>query len=72
MEKRRKSNNQKGFVTTIVLIIVALVALKYAFHFDLVEYLKSPEPQSIISKIINWIKLIYNWIDKIIAGFFKK
>ena len=72
MKKKCQLNNQKGFVTTIVLIIVALVALKYALHFDFGEYLKSPGPQATINKIINWIKLIYNWIDKIISGFFKK
>ena len=63
---------KQGFVKTVILIIIALIALKYAFHFDVIEYLKSPGPQKIITDVWNWIKSAYNWLDSFIGHFFKK
>jgi hypothetical protein len=56
-------NGERGFVTTIILIIIALVALKYAFHFDVIEYYKSAQVQGYVTLVKSWISQAYNWLD---------
>ena len=68
----KKAVREKGFVTTVILIVVALIAVKYALHFDLVEYLKSPGPQKIIMNTWNWIKSLYASVDHFVSGFISK
>lgn len=46
-----KNKKQDGFITEIVLVVVALVILKYFFHLDIVGYL-SDGP---LSKIFIWV-----------------
>lgn len=43
----------KGFISTIIIIIVALVLLKVWFDFDIIEFLKSP-------KVVEWTAYIRN------------
>ncbi len=62
MNNFSSAKNNRGFVTTIILIIVGLIALKYAFHFDLVQYLKSPGPQKVAQSIATTLKDLYNWV----------
>ena len=52
----------------IVLIIIALVLLKYVFHFDLIEYLKGPQAQKVIGPIWNAIKAFYDWLDTLVRN----
>jgi len=75
----KELNRDSGFVTAIVLIIIALVALKYLYNFDIVTYIKSPQSQSILSRAIKyfeifrtWLKTTYDWADKNIIGLLKK
>ncbi|GEM_PF-2890535 len=60
--------NNRGFIAKIVLIIVALIALKYLFHFDVIEYLKSPQAQKYIGPVWSIIKSFYNWLDDLVRG----
>jgi hypothetical protein len=62
-----KRNTQDGFIVRILLIIVALVAIKYYYHFDVLAYLKTPEAQKVIGPVWNAIKAVYFWVD----GLFK-
>ncbi len=62
---KRNFNNQKGFITKLIVIIIALVAIKYYFHFDLLAYLKTPEAQKVIGPVVNAIKAFYSWVDDI-------
>ncbi len=34
--------NEKGFISTIVLVIIALITLQFAFHIDVLAILQSP------------------------------
>lgn len=43
-------NKQSGFIRDIVLTVVALVALKYFFDFDVIGYVEQP-----IEKGLAWI-----------------
>ncbi len=58
----------EGFILKIVLIIVALVLLKYFLHFDVIEYLKTPQAQKVIGPIWTAIKAFYNWLDTLVRG----
>ena len=76
---RAENKNQKGFITTIILIVVAFIALKYILHFDIIEYLKSPQFKPVIQetlKIIGilrgWLKITYDWVINILGRLFNK
>ena len=69
---KKYTNKNSGFVTQIILIIVALVLVKYIFHFDIVVWFQTPGPQHIIQTVWGYVTSIYNWVDKTIAGFTKK
>lgn len=58
----------EGFIMKIVLLIVAVIALKYFLHFDIIEWIKSPEVQKIIQPVISFIKSIYNWLDNFVRN----
>lgn len=63
----RIKNHSNGFITYIILIVIALVALKYAFHFDIVEYWKSAQVQGYVSTLKSWVQAIYNWVDTLVG-----
>lgn len=72
-------NKDRGFVTAIIVIIIALVALKYAFHFDIVDFLKTPKVHDLIIKILAfiekvgfWLKSAFDWLLYTAQHFFKK
>jgi hypothetical protein len=60
---KSNTNKQKGFVLKIVLIVVALVFVKYYFDIDIVEWYKSPSGQKYVGWIWTMIKDFYNWVD---------
>lgn len=71
MEEAVKINSEKGFITYVILIIIALVAVKYAFHFDIVEYWQTPMVQGYVHGIQGWAKAVYDWADSTVAKFVK-
>lgn len=64
----KKAKTNEGFISRIILIVVALIALKYFFHFDVIEWIKSEQVQSILRPIINVIKSIYNYLDGLVKS----
>ncbi len=62
----------EGFIIKIVLIVIALVLLKYFFHFDVLEYLRSPQAQKIIQPVWHVILSFYNWLDNFVRGLVTK
>ena len=60
--------NNRGFIGRIVLLIVAVIALKYFLKFDLIEWLKSSKAQEIIQPTITFLKTFYDWLDGIVRG----
>ncbi len=64
----RKTRNNEGFISKIVLIIIALILIKYYFHFDIIEWIKSDSGQKIFGPIIHYIKAFYNYIDNLVKG----
>jgi hypothetical protein len=69
-----------GFVKKILLIIAALVLLKYLFDFNILEFLKSPK----VAAIIEWfgdffgyiwrqyLSPVLGWLIDLISEFFRK
>ena len=55
-------NKQKnrGIIGTIVLIIVAIVLLKFWFHFDIFTWFSKPEVKDFFSKIWDVVSMIWN------------
>ena len=64
--------NQDGFIARIVLIVVALIAIKYYFHFDIVEWIKSDQGQKIVSPIVSFSKNLYTYMDNLVGGWVGK
>ena len=61
-----KSPKNRGFIVKIVLIIIAIVLLKYVFDVDVLAWLKTPTAHKIIDPLWNFIKVLYNWIDSLV------
>lgn len=57
--------NNQGFVMRIVLIVIALVAVKYYFHIDIVEWYNSESGQKYAGWIWTMIKDLYFWVDSL-------
>ena len=64
--------NKSGFITKILLIVIALILLKYIFHFDFVEFLKSTQVQKVIGPVTSFLKDIYNWLDGFVRSIVQK
>jgi uncharacterized YccA/Bax inhibitor family protein len=58
----------KGFVMKIVLIVIAIIALKYTLDFDIIDWVTSENGQKIIQPVWNVIKSFYNWVDGLFRG----
>lgn len=60
-------NKQTGFISTIILIILGLVGIKYFFNFDIVKYLMSDNVKEIFEYIKRFFEIVWS---KYIAGTF--
>jgi len=45
---------QKGFISAIILVIIALFILQFAFHIDVLAILQSPQLQVISNFVIKY------------------
>jgi len=59
----------QGFLTIIVLIIIALALLKFVFDFDIIDFFKTPKVAETISYIWNDV-IVFLWSNYIKAPFF--
>ena len=64
--------NNQGFIGRIILLIIAVIALKYFLHFDIIEWFKSSKAQEIIQPTIAFFKTIYFWLDDLIRNLVNK
>jgi hypothetical protein len=56
VENKKQTDFEKGFVSTIVLIVVALFILQYVFHVDVIGWIKS-------TKLIDWFTTLKNFLQ---------
>lgn len=55
----------RGFIGSVVLIIVAIVLLKVWFHFDVFKWLNTPEIKNFLLKVWDIIVIIWeNYIKE--------
>ncbi len=64
----KTERNDEGFIAKIVLVVIALITLKYYFHFDVIEWLKSDKVQTFISPAITAVKSFYSYMDNLVKG----
>ena len=55
---------QKGFIQIIVIIIIALAALKYTFDFSIIDFVAQDKVKDTISYIWNDI-IVFLWVNYI-------
>jgi hypothetical protein len=60
--------NNRGFIGRLILLIIAIIALKYFINFDILEYLKSPEFGKLIQPIMDFLIKIYHYIDDFVRN----
>ncbi len=68
--KTDKIKKEGGFLKLIIIIVIALILLKY-YHvtfYDVLAWVKSLS----IDKIIGTLTKIFNWIAQLLKGFFAK
>ena len=53
---------QKGFISTFVLVVVALLTLQFAFHIDVLAILQSPPMLTISHFIITYTLIAWDGI----------
>lgn len=56
--------DQKGFITTLLLIIIALAALKYFFNWSIFDAAASEQGQGTISYIRNVLNTVWSYIGE--------
>ena len=54
--------NQKGFIQLIIMIIIALAALKYVFDFSIIDFLAQEKVKETIDYIWNDI-IVFLWVN---------
>lgn len=63
----KEEGGSKGFIGTIVLIVLALAALKFFFDFNIIDFLKSPAVVEVFDYIKRFFEIV--WF-KYIGGVF--
>ncbi len=58
-----KASKNQGFIMRIVIIVIALIFVKYYFDIDIVAWYNSPSGQKYVGWIWTMIKDFYNWVD---------
>lgn len=53
---------ESGFIQFIIIIIIALAALKYVFDFDIIEFLNQPKIAETIDYVWSDI-IVFLWIN---------
>ncbi|KND49386.1 MAG: hypothetical protein AB198_02825 [Parcubacteria bacterium C7867-003] len=67
---KNTSKRNEGFVVKIVVIVIALVFVKYYFDIDIVEWYNSPSGQKYVGWIWTMIKDFYNFVDTYVRNKF--
>lgn len=70
MQKNLRKRGDGGYIKQVILIVVALVAVKYIFHIDIVAWYNSPEGQKYAGTVWNLIKDFYFWVDSLFRKYF--
>jgi hypothetical protein len=64
----KTNNNQDGFIGRIILLIIAVIALKYFLNFDIIEWAQSPAVVSAVQPLLSVFIKIYQWLEYVIRN----
>ena len=64
----KTNQTQGGFIGRIILLIVAVIALKYFLNFDIIAWIRSPEVWDRIKPLFSIVIQLYNWLDETIRS----
>jgi|GEM_PF-1945567 len=67
MNKSNLSKKQTGFIGPIILVVLALIAVKYFYDFDIVKYLTHDKTGGVFEYIKRFFEIVWT---KYIAGTF--
>ena len=51
-----QNNNPRGFISNLILIIVAIFVLSYIFNFDIIKFLTQPEIAEFFTTVTRAVK----------------
>jgi len=67
-----KSTKQGGFIGVIIVIIIALIIIKYYFHIDPLSFFSSPAWNDVVNSAKSLFTASYNWFSGVFQAIFKK
>lgn len=62
---------QKGFIKTILLIIIAFAILKIVWDFDVLDFLDTPAIRNIWDIFVEFVRKVWNFISRAFVIFQK-
>jgi hypothetical protein len=60
-------NSNKGFIGTIIIVVIALAVSKYFFNFNVIEFFTSPKVTEVFNYIRKFLEIVWT---KYIGGSF--
>lgn len=70
--RTKQHTEESGFLSTILVIIAAILVLQFAFHVDVVGFLKSARVGEWVAYIKNVILALWNHVISPIVDFIKQ
>lgn len=61
--------NKKGFLKTILLIVIAIALLKLVWEIDVIEFLNRPQIKEIWDAVMDVFRAIWNFIKNLFSVF---
>lgn len=61
-----EKSSQKGFIKTMIIIVIALIFVKFYFHIDPITFFTSSQFLEVIKTFKLFFISFYNWLDGII------
>gem|GEM_PF-3966057 len=66
------NKNKRGFIKTLILIIIALALIKLVWDFDIVDFIKNPSIKAVLDAIWGILKPLWDFLKGIFSIFSPK
>ncbi|MES2213293.1 MAG: hypothetical protein V4473_00455 [Patescibacteria group bacterium] len=70
--KNKNTDNQQGFISLIIIVIIALIFLHYKYNFDILAFFKSPEMQKFLGTLKSAVVDLYGQLKDVIKYIVEK
>ena len=61
-------NKERGFIAKILIVVVAIIFIKYYFRIDIIGWFQSGAGRSVWEPVWNLFVKIYMWLDVLVRG----